>query len=174
MIPQEEKNDEQITPLGIHYHQESAKAYKRFLTFSFFLLAAHLLDIKPQKYQGFGLSADIKEQKIIFGLIATVVLYEFCLAFYYEIIGNSILFFDFSKQIKNKLIKKVRKESPNLSQEKVENRANIYTNLVMIVILPFMLAVIAIAILALVIATKDFYNFLLLIMQKYGSMLQIL
>lgn len=162
-----------LNSLGLHYRGEAAKLYKKFLTFGFILLTAHLLDLKPQRYQGFGLSVDIKDQKILYGFLACIVLYEFCMAFYYEIIGNSILFFNFFDLIKTKIAESLKKDNPDWSEAKINSRSSIYSNLSFVVMLPFMLSILFIGLLSLIVASRDLYYFIILVINKYEPMIWI-
>jgi len=151
---------ESYTPFVINYITESSKLYRQFLFFGFILLVAHLLDLQPQKYSGFGLSVDIDKQSYLYGVLAIIVLYKFMMASYYEIIGNCMTKFRWFNEMEKSISSYVDANEPDTEEEAKKRIAKIYTNLAFAFMFPFILVVFAVAMLSIVVAVHDVWVFI--------------
>ncbi len=146
--------------MSSHYRAESAKCYRRFIMFGFLLLMAHLLDLQPQKYTGFGLSIDVKKQVYLYGFLATIVIYEFFIASYYEIIGDSLFQFKRFKEVKESFYKNIKDEKSELTEDEIQSELKTQLLVLKVIMFPFFLILILIGLLSLIVATHDAYNFI--------------
>lgn len=141
--------------------------FRRFLTFGFLLLMAHLLEIGPQRYSGYGLNLNIKDQKIIYGFLGTVVLYEFILSTYYSLISSTLFSFDWLHQLKGKLFEITKKENPEYDEKKIKSEVGWALFFINIIMFPFFTAIFIISTIALIVSAYDVYSLLEYVTYKY-------